>query len=270
MQPVTPNPQPAPHNEHSCYYLELPITDYHEAWQLQIAIVQAKNRGILKADVILSLEHASVYTLGRRGGIENLTVSKSFLEKSNIPVVSVERGGNITYHGPGQLVVYPILDLKRAKLGITDLVSRMEDIMIRTAEDFGVRAGRNPKNRGIWVGNHKLGSIGIAVRKGISFHGFALNVNPSLTHFEWINPCGLTDIGVTSLEKELGGEPSMDPVRKALTHHMKKLFHLNLEGITKKKLATLLSVNPCVEASPLSESNNQAYVEKQTAKTPVA
>jgi lipoate-protein ligase B len=229
---------------------------------LQLAIVEAKKRGILKNDVILSLEHPSVYTLGRRGGIENLTVSKSFLERSNIPVVPVERGGNITYHGPGQLVFYPIIDLNRAKLGITDLVSKMEDIMIRTAGDFGLRAGRNPKNRGIWVGNCKLGSIGLAVRKGISFHGFALNVNPSLIHFEWINPCGLTDIGVTSLEKELGEELSIDAVRKAVIQHMQKIFHFNVERITKIKLATLLSVTPSVEASVFSESNKHAYVEK--------
>lgn len=232
--------QLATRNEHSCYYLELPVTDYYEAWQFQLAIVDAKKNGSLEADVILSLEHGSVYTLGRRGGIENLTVSKSFLKKSGIPVVQIERGGNITYHGPGQLVVYPIFDLNRAKLGITDLVSKMEDIMIRTVKDFGVKAGRNSKNRGIWVGNSKLGSIGIAVRKGISFHGFALNVSPSLIHFEWINPCGLTDIGVTSLEKELGEELPMAHVRNAMAHHLKRLFHLKLDRISKNKLNTLL------------------------------
>jgi lipoic acid synthetase len=260
--------QPETRNKPPCYHLELPITDYHEAWQLQIAIVEAKNRGILKSDVILSLEHASVYTLGRRGGIENLTISKSFLEKNNISIVHVERGGNITYHGPGQLVVYPILDLNRAKLGISDLVSRMEDIMILTAGDFGVVAGRNQKNRGIWVGNNKLGSIGIAVRKGISFHGFALNVNPSLTHFEWINPCGLTDIGVTSLEKELGVKSSMKDVRKSLGKHLEKIFRLNMERITKKKLASLLSAKVSVEGSSLSESKSMPMLKNKQRKPP--
>jgi lipoate-protein ligase B len=185
------------------YYVELPLSDYREIWDLQQSLVKAKNKKSLSADVILALEHTPVFTLGRRGGIENLTVSEAFIEKSGIQIVQVERGGNITYHGPGQLVVYPILDLNRARLGITDLVFMLEDIMLRSAAEFGVAAERNAKNRGVWVGNKKLGSIGIAVRKGISFHGFALNVNLLLEPFEWINPCGLTDIGMTSLAKEL-------------------------------------------------------------------
>jgi lipoate-protein ligase B len=270
MQPATRNTKHETRNTHPCYLLEMPLTDYHEAWKLQIAIVEAKHRGLLKADVILLLEHPAVFTLGRRGGIENLTVSKCLLEKSNIRVVPVERGGNITYHGPGQLVVYPIIDLNRAKLGITDLVYGMEDIMIQTAESFGIHAGRNPKNRGVWVGNHKLGSIGIAVRKGISFHGFALNVSPSLTHFEWINPCGLTDIGVTSFEKELEIKPSMADVRKAVAQHMGKVFHLNIERITKNRLNTLLSAALPVKTSVFSGAGKHAYAEKQTTKTPVA
>jgi lipoate-protein ligase B len=270
MQPVTHNPHPTTRNAQPCYYLELPLTDYHEAWKLQLALVKAKNCGILKADVILLLEHPAVYTLGRRGGIENLTVSKAVLEKSNIQVVPVERGGNITYHGPGQLVVYPIIDLNRTRLGITDLVSGMEDIMIRTAEDFGIHAGRNQKNRGVWIGNHKLGSIGIAVRKGISFHGFALNVNPGLTPFEWIHPCGLTDIRMTSFKKELGVEPSMGAVRKAILQHMENIFHLKLERITKITLNDLLSINPSAKASVFSGPGKHVHVKKQTTKTPLA
>jgi len=237
---ATRNAQRATRNPSDCYFLELPLTDYHDAWEMQIAIVNAKKQGILAADVILLLEHSPVFTLGRRGGLEHLTVSKDFLETSNIKVVHVERGGNITYHGPGQIVVYPILDLNRRKLGITDLVSGMEEIMIRTARDFGVQAGCNPKNRGVWVGNQKLGSIGIAVRRGISYHGFALNVHPWLTHFEWIHPCGLTDIGVTSLKKELGTGISMGEVRIALKHHMEKVFQLKLNPITKDRLNGLM------------------------------
>jgi lipoate-protein ligase B len=231
MQSSTRDTRHATRNTH-CYYLELPLTDYQDAWKLQLAIVEAKKDGILEADVAIMLEHPPVYTLGRRGGIENLTVSKSFLEKKQIPIVHVERGGNITYHGPGQIVVYPIVDLNRMKLGVTDMVSMMEDIMIRTARDFGVNAGRNPKNRGIWVGNNKLGSIGLAIRKGISFHGFALNVNPSLVYFEWISPCGLADIGVTSLEKELRCIPPMADVRKAVKMHMQDIFEFTFQQPT--------------------------------------
>jgi len=239
-EPATRNPQRGTRNPPGCYCIDLPLTDYHDAWDMQIAIVNAKKQGILAADVILLLEHFPVFTLGRRGGLEHLTVSKSFLETSNIDVVHVERGGNITYHGPGQIVVYPILDLNRRRLGITDLVSGMEEIMIRTARDFGVQAGCNPKNRGVWVGNQKLGSIGIAVRRGISYHGFAFNVHPSLTHFDWIHPCGLTDIGVTSLKKELGTVISIGDVRLAITHHMEKVFDLELNQITRDRLNELI------------------------------
>jgi lipoate-protein ligase B len=198
------------------YYVELPLSDYREIWDLQQSIVKIKNEKKLAADVILALEHRPVFTLGRRGGFENLAVSREFIEKSGIQLVQVERGGNITYHGPGQLVVYPILDLNMARLGISDLVGLLEDIMLRSAAEFGITAERNAKNRGVWVGNSKLGSIGIAVRKGISFHGFALNVDLQLEPFEWINPCGLTDIGMTSMEKELSKKVPMAEIRKTV------------------------------------------------------
>ncbi len=174
--------------------VELPVTDYREAWDLQTGLVAARNSGVLASDVLLLLEHAPVFTLGRRGGLENLTVSEEFLKEAGVPVVHVERGGNITYHGPGQLVGYPILDLHASGLTVSDYVERLEEIMIRTAAHWGVAAGRNPINRGVWVGNSKLGSIGVAIRHGISFHGFAFNVSLSLEPFGWINPCGLRGI----------------------------------------------------------------------------
>lgn len=233
MSRTTRNPFP-------CEFLELPVTPYSEAWQLQLAIVAGKKQGTLTADVVLLLEHPPVFTLGRRGGMENLTVSKDVLEKSDAEVVQVERGGDITFHGPGQIVVYPIIDLNRRRLGIMELVSGMEDVMIRTAEAYGVAAERNPKNRGVWVGNRKLGSIGIAVRRGISFHGFAFNVNPSLSYFDWIHPCGLKDIGMTSLKKELGDEPSIKDVRQAVVENLKHVFALDLKPITRNELNLLL------------------------------
>ena len=187
-------------------------------------------------DVILILEHTPVFTLGRRGGSENLTVSDAFLKKSGIQVIQVERGGDITYHGPGQMVVYPILDLDRRRLGITELVFMLEEIMIRVSGALGVQADRNPRNRGVWVGNKKLGSIGLAVRKGISFHGMALNVNLSMTPFEWIHPCGLTNISMTSLEMELPKRPSMQHVRELTKQHLGDVFGRHLEEISRETL----------------------------------
>jgi lipoate-protein ligase B len=227
----------------SCHLLELPVTSYHDVWNLQQAIVESKRDGNLDSDVVLLLEHAPVFTLGRRGGMENLIIPKPRLDRENIEVVQVERGGDITYHGPGQLVAYPIIDLKRRKLGITELVSGLEEIMILSAKDFGVAAERNPRNRGVWVGNKKIGSIGLAVRRGISFHGFAFNVSTSLAHFGWIHPCGLRDIGVTSLKNECDDEPSMPDVRRAVSRHFRQVFDIELINITRKELTKMLKKN---------------------------
>ncbi len=203
-----------------CIYIDLPSTDYETALALQRRITAARVEKRLNHDLVLALEHPPVFTLGRHGGRENLVVSESFLAQRGIPVVPIERGGNITYHGPGQLVVYPILDLKAARMGVRDFVGCLEEAMVRTAADWGVEAAGDPKNRGVWIGERKLGSIGVSVTRGICFHGLALNVSTDLTPFEWIHPCGFQNIRVTSLEKELGGAIPMAPVRTALKHHL--------------------------------------------------
>ena len=204
--------------------------DYRVALELQLGLVAARKSGLLRADAFLLLEHASVLTLGLRGGLENLSVSESFLKERGIPIVHVERGGNITYHGPGQLVGYPIMDLHAARLSVSGYVNRLEEVMICTAASFGVRAGRNALNRGVWVDNSKIGSIGIAIRGGITFHGFAFNVNLSLEPFGWINPCGLQGIGVTSLEKELSCKLSTDDVRREIERNMERIFCVELKS----------------------------------------
>jgi lipoate-protein ligase B len=216
---------------------------YKEAWELQLDLVAARKAGHV-SDVILLVEHPPVFTLGRRGGRENLAVSEEFLKERGIPIVHVERGGNITYHGPGQLVGYPIMDLHAAGLSVTDYVGSLEDVMIRTAAHWGVRAGRNRLNRGIWVGNSKLGSIGIAIRRGISFHGFAFNVNLSLEPFSWINPCGLQGIGVTSMELELGHELPMNEVREQLRCNFEAVFGVELVSIEPAMLRSVLKEHP--------------------------
>jgi len=210
--------------------------DYSEAWEFQQAIVRDSIGKKNSRDIILLVEHPPVFTLGRRGGIENLTVSDAFLKTSGIQVIQVERGGDITYHGPGQMVIYPILDLDRQRLGITELVFMLEEIMIRVSESLGVQATRNPRNRGVWVGDKKLGSVGLAVRKGISFHGIALNVNLSMTPFKWIHPCGLMNISMTSLARELPQRPSMQTVRELTKKHLGDVFERPLEEITRERL----------------------------------
>jgi len=213
---------------HLCYAVNLGIKDYKEAWKLQNDIVSARVNGIIDTDIILFLEHPTVFTLGRRGGLDHLLVSEEFLKTSGIPIVHVERGGNITFHGPGQLVAYPIVNLKARNIGVVDFVDALEDVMLGTVRTWGIAAERSPANRGIWVGNNKMGSIGLAIRKGISFHGLALNVNIDLTPFSWIQPCGLQGVCMTSMKQELGGELSMDDVCATLKKQFESVLDLNL------------------------------------------
>ncbi|MBN1277599.1 MAG: lipoyl(octanoyl) transferase LipB [Deltaproteobacteria bacterium] len=204
--------------------VEIPVIDYSEALELQRNLVSARKSRIINEDIILLLEHPAVFTLGRRGGLENLEVSWDYLEKKGIPVIKTERGGDITFHGPGQLVGYPIVDIKAAGLSVTDYVERLEEVMIRTAGNWGIIAGRNSMNRGAWVNNSKLGSIGITVRRGITFHGFAFNVCPSLEPFGWINPCGLKGIAMTSLERELSARVPFHKVRESVKYNIEAVF----------------------------------------------
>ena len=198
--------------------------------------MDARQHGGLARDTVLLLEHPPVFTLGRRGGRESLLVSEETLARHGIPIVQVERGGNITYHGPGQLVVYPIVHLPGLGVGVVDMVDRLEEVMIRTCRDFGVEAGRNALNRGAWVGMSKIGSIGLAVRRGVSFHGLALNVDPDLQPFGFIQPCGLHGVGVTSIAKEAGRPVAVDDALAAAERNIEAVFGVRLEPIETKSL----------------------------------
>jgi lipoate-protein ligase B len=195
-----------------CCAVDLGLIDYQDAWTLQQQLVAARLEKRIDRDMLLYLEHSPVFTLGRRGGLENLLVSEAFLKSRGVPIVQIERGGFITYHGPGQAVVYPIINLHARRLGVKDFVAAMEEAMIQTVKNWGVAAERNTINSGIWVGPNKMGSIGIALRKGVSYHGLALNVNLDLTPFSWVQPCGLEGVAMTSMQRELGREPAMGDV----------------------------------------------------------
>jgi lipoate-protein ligase B len=219
-----------------CYALDLGQIGYQDAWNLQQKLVAARVEKSIEHDIILFLEHPAVFTLGRRGGLDNLLVSEAFLKDSGIPVIQVERGGVITYHGPGQLVVYPIMNLHTRRIGVKDFVAAMEEAMIQTARNWNIDAERNPINSGIWVGRQKMGSIGIALRKGVSFHGLALNVNLDLTPFSWIQPCGLQGVGMTSMRNELGRELPLDEVLPVLKHQLQKAFGISFENCSLSDL----------------------------------
>jgi lipoate-protein ligase B len=219
------------------------LTPYKDAHELQVALVQARRDGFDK-DIFICLEHPPVFTLGRRGGLGGLKVPEDFLKSQGIDIVHVERGGDITYHGPGQIVLYPIMDLRFSGLSVVDYVTALEEVMIRTAADWSISAERNPLNRGVWVGRRKLGSVGIAVRRSVAFHGIALNVNTILEHFGWIDPCGLQGISVASMAQLHGGPIDMCEVRRSLLVHVEEVFGAALLPIDLQEVKEMLDNEP--------------------------
>ncbi|WP_084288041.1 lipoyl(octanoyl) transferase LipB [Desulfovermiculus halophilus] len=210
-----------------CITYNLGRRAYPGVLDLQHELVRAKHEHELCADVLLLVEHEPVFTLGRQGRRDSLLVAEDFLLQQGIQVQHIERGGDITYHGPGQLVAYLILDLRRAGLRVTSFVAGMEEVMCKTARDAGVQAAADTQNRGVWVDGRKLGSLGVAIRHGITFHGLALNVSTDLTPFSYINPCGLSGVQMTSLEAETGTDQDFSRITTCLGRHMQEVFSLD-------------------------------------------
>jgi lipoate-protein ligase B len=227
--------------QNKAYVLELGLIDYTSAHDLQLKILEAKISGRLDQDLFMLLEHPPVFTLGRRGGLDHLKVPQAFLISQGIEIVPVERGGDITYHGPGQLIIYPIVNLKVGHWRVVSFVEALEELMIRLARDWGIQAERRTRNRGIWVGANKLGSLGIAIRRSISFHGLALNVNTDLEPFTWIDPCGLTGVAVTSLRALTGQKIDMSIVKERAVFHIQDIFKTNLQAISRDDLEKILN-----------------------------
>ena len=223
-----------------CWHLDLGLMAFAPAHKLQLEILDARIASHLQRDVVLFLEHPAVFTTGRRGGYDHLKVSPSFLADSGMGLHHIERGGDITFHGPGQLVVYPIMDLKSTDVGVLGFVEKLEEIMIRTVSDWGIKATRDPRNRGVWVNDKKLGSIGIAIRRGITFHGIALNVDLSLEPFSWINPCGLEGIGVTTMNLEGKKSAAVGQVRATLKKYFEEIFSISFKDVNIDKLRVLM------------------------------
>ncbi|MBU0991056.1 MAG: lipoyl(octanoyl) transferase LipB [Proteobacteria bacterium] len=241
-------------NKRNACVTDLNLIDYEEAWKFQSCLVTARHQGRLPLDVCLLLEHYPVMTLGKRGGRENLIVPERFLENRQIPLIQVERGGDITYHGPGQLVVYVISDLDEQKCDVTTFVSMLEETVIRTLKNYGVRGDRLPLNRGVFVSGQKIGSVGLALRKGVTFHGLSLNVNLSLEPFSWINPCGLKDIRMTTIQNEIKEDVQMAEVKQIIKSHLEDVFSLSLHDKTRDDLETIAGFSGIKTASAKNEA----------------
>jgi lipoyl(octanoyl) transferase len=204
---------------------------YSEALSLQSQLVEDRRSGRID-DVLLLLEHPPVITIGVRSAATtaHILAAPEVLASRGIEVFEAGRGGDVTYHGPGQVVGYPILDLRPDRCDVHRYVRDLEEVMIRTARDFGVRATRIPALTGAWVEGRKLGAIGVRISRWITSHGFALNVRTNLDHFDFIVPCGIPDRGVTSLGRLLAHPPDMLDVCDALSHHFCRVFDRSSTG----------------------------------------
>lgn len=186
-----------------CQVAKLDLVDYLKAWDIQRQLSQARRQKYI-TDSLLLLEHPHTYTVGRSGKAAHILIDDRGLASLGASLYWVDRGGDVTYHGPGQLVGYPILHLPSLGLDAHSYLRALEDILIETLADFGIASSRVPGRTGVWVGNAKIAAIGVRIAGGVSSHGFALNVSPDLSYFRHIVPCGLADADVTSMQQILG------------------------------------------------------------------
>jgi lipoyl(octanoyl) transferase len=207
----------------------LGVVPYDEALVMQRDLVEERRAGHVP-DLLLLLQHPAVITLGVKGdgGRANIVATDERLAELGIAVHETGRGGDVTYHGPGQIVGYPILDLKPDRCDVHRYVRDLEEVMIRVCADYGVTAGRIQGLTGTWVGAEKIGAIGVRLSRWITMHGFAFNVSTDLDHFKLIVPCGISDRGVTSLERATGGRLSIADVEDAVVRRFRDIFERRL------------------------------------------
>jgi len=209
-------------------FCRLGTVEYAEAHDLQKEL-QAKRIAGEIGDTVLLLEHPAVLTLGRSSKEQHVVAPPEVLEARGISVHEVGRGGDVTYHGPGQLVAYPIIDLKPDRRDVRKYMWSLEETMIRTCADFGLAATRVEGLNGAWIGERKVGAVGVRISRWVTMHGLALNANSDLTHFDLIVPCGIQDKGVTSLSAELGRTIGVADVIDPLAGHFAELYDAKVE-----------------------------------------
>ena len=217
-------------------YKDVGLKDYKECWDYQEELLKEVKKEKLSSgnptalNHFLLVEHPHVYTLGKSGDEHNLLIQGDFLKKIDATFYKINRGGDITYHGPGQLVGYPIIDLEYYKIGVREYIEKMEDAIIATLAHYGITGGRKDGATGVWLDtdnpakSRKICAMGVRVSRYISMHGFALNVNTDMRYFNYINPCGFITYGVTSLEKELGRKVDMDEVKEVVKAKFNEIY----------------------------------------------
>jgi lipoyl(octanoyl) transferase len=207
--------------------LDLGLIHYKEAWEIQKDYHRHRVNGEIP-DTLIFLEHYPVITLGKSANGKHLLASRERLEKQGVEIFSVERGGDVTFHGPGQLVGYPILEIKNGLGGVKPFVRKLEEAIINGLKPFGIEAKTNPPYTGVWVDNEKIASIGIAVKQWVSFHGFALNVTTDLSFFDLIVPCGIAGVRMTSVKKLSGRAVEMAEVKKTMRQSFAEVMGMEI------------------------------------------
>ncbi|MDR2848367.1 MAG: lipoyl(octanoyl) transferase LipB [Bacteroidales bacterium] len=216
-------------------YRDLGVTPYRDAWQQQETLMEQlisdRKAGKPGYHYLLMVEHPHVYTLGKHGNQNNMLADRLLLQAKGAELIRTDRGGDITYHGPGQLVVYPVFRLDTLEIGIKNYIYRLEEVIIRSIGEYGLKGCRLEKATGVWLdvqspAVRKICAIGVRCSQSVTMHGFALNVNTDLNYFSYINPCGFADKGVTSLEKETGEKMDMKTVKELVLHHFETVFEI--------------------------------------------
>lgn len=215
-------------------YCDLDKISYQEAWDLQKRVLEMRLKNSV-SDTLFLLEHPHTYTLGKIADKNNLIYDEEDLKQKEITVFDIDRGGDITYHGPGQIVGYPIIDLKDWKKDTHLYLRNLEEVLIRTCADYGLKAGRKEKYTGVWLEDRKICAIGIKVSRWITMHGFAFNVNTDLNLFNGIVPCGIKEKEVTSLSKELNREILLEDVKDKIIKHFADLFGYDEYVVVEKE-----------------------------------
>jgi lipoyl(octanoyl) transferase len=224
-------------------YKDLGFKDYKEVWDYQSvifnrlidnkkAILSGLSGGQIIPGTLIFVEHPHVYTLGKSGSESNLLINSIQLRSKDASFYHIDRGGDITYHGPGQIVGYPVFDLEMIKISLKEYIHRLEESVILSLAEFGIKATRYDGGTGVWLDPsipgkaRKICAIGVRASRYVTMHGFAFNVNTDLTYFNNINPCGFTDKGVTSLEKELGSQQDFEAVKSIVRKNLQVVFDL--------------------------------------------
>ena len=213
--------------ERELWTVALGRVSYAEALELQRTLARDRISGVIPHDVLLLVEHPPVVTLGRSSKGKHLLASPEFLSSRGVELFDVERGGDVTFHGPGQLVGYPIVDLKRHKQDLHWYLRQLEQSLIDSLAAFGIPAGQNAGLTGVWTRGRKIASIGVHARDWVTWHGFALNVSTDLSFFDLIVPCGISGVEMTSMARELGSAPSAGDVARVVSATFAATFDLS-------------------------------------------